>query len=101
MIGHLILRLTIWFLLTANFSVENIIIGVIIALILPRGFTTRERLTEWLQVTGKIFTAIPIAFMEAFEIIFRPHNKEEMIPEEIKLKRSPLLIFVDVFLIGL
>jgi len=99
MIGHLILRLTIWFLLTANFSVENIIIGVLVALILPRGFTTRERLTEWLQVTGKIFTAIPIAFMEAFEIIFRPHHKEEMIPEEIKLKRSPLLIFVDVFLI--
>lgn len=99
MIGHLILRLTIWFLLTANFSVENIIIGVIIALILPRGFTTRERLTEWLQVIGKIFTAIPVAFMEALEIIFRPHKKEEIIPEEIKLKRSPLLIFIDVFLI--
>ena len=99
MIGHLILRLIIWFLLTANFTVENIIIGVIIAFLLPRGYTTRERLTEWIQVMSKLFVAIPIAFVEAFEIIFRPHNKEEMIPEEIKLKRSPLLIFIDVFLI--
>ncbi|MFO5474775.1 MAG: cation:proton antiporter, partial [Dolichospermum sp.] len=29
MIGHLILRLSIWFLLTANVSLTNIIIGVI------------------------------------------------------------------------
>ncbi|HLP87456.1 MAG TPA: Na+/H+ antiporter subunit E [Nostocaceae cyanobacterium] len=99
MIGHLILRLTIWFLLTAHISVPNIIIGVIIALILPRGYTSRERLTQWLEVIGKIIIAIPTAFIEAFEIIFIPHKQEEIVPERIKLKRSPLLIFLDVFII--
>ncbi|MEL7523899.1 MAG: cation:proton antiporter, partial [Cyanobacteria bacterium J06553_1] len=33
----LILRLTIWFLLTADFSLPNILIGLAIAVILPRG----------------------------------------------------------------
>jgi multicomponent Na+:H+ antiporter subunit E len=37
MIGHLnlILRLTIWFLLTADVSLANIIIGISVALLLP------------------------------------------------------------------
>ena len=99
MIGHLILRLSIWFLLTANVSLTNIIIGVIIALLLPRGKSSPEKLKAWLKVIIKIIITIPLAFMEAFEIILRPHNQEEIIMEKVKLKRSPLLIFVDIFLI--
>ena len=99
MIGHLILRLTIWLLLTANVSLTNIIIGVIIALLLPRGKSSPEKLKSWLKVIIKIIIAIPVAFMEAFEIIFRPHNQEEIIMEKVKLNRSPLLVFIDIFLI--
>ncbi|MTJ50592.1 Na+/H+ antiporter subunit E [Dolichospermum sp. UHCC 0259] len=99
MIGHLILRLTIWLLLTANMSLTNIIIGVIIALLLPRGKSSPEKLKSWLKVIIKIFVAIPVAFMEAFEIIFRPHKQEEIIMEKVKLNRSPLLVFIDIFLI--
>ncbi|MCE2696708.1 MAG: Na+/H+ antiporter subunit E [Nostocales cyanobacterium LE14-WE4] len=99
MIGHLILRLSIWLLLTANVSLTNIIIGVIIALLLPRGKSSPEKLKSWLKVIIKIFVAIPVAFMEAFEIIFRPHNQEEIIMEKVKLNRSPLLVFIDIFLI--
>ena len=99
MIGHLILRLTIWLLLTANVSLTNIIIGVIIALLLPRGKSSPEKLKSWVKVIIKIFVAIPVAFMEAFEIIFRPHNEEEIIMEKVKLNRSPLLVFIDIFLI--
>lgn len=99
MIGNFILRLTIWLLLTANMSLTNIIIGVIIALLLPRGKSSPEKLKAWLKVIIKIFGAIPVAFMEAFEIILRPHNQEEIIMERVKLKRSPLLIFIDIFLI--
>ena len=99
MIGHLIFRLSIWFLLTANVSLTNIIIGVIIALLLPRGKSSPEKLKSWLKVIIKIFVAIPVAFMEAFEIIFRPHNQEEIIMEKVKLNRSPLLVFIDIFLI--
>lgn len=99
MIGHLILRLTIWLLLTANVSLTNIIIGVIIALLLPRGKSSPEKLKSWVKVIIKILVTIPVAFMEAFEIIFRPHNQEEIIMEKVKLNRSPLLIFLDIFLI--
>jgi len=53
MIGHLILRLSIWFLLTANVSLTNIIIGVIIALVLPRGKSSPEKLKAWLKVIIK------------------------------------------------
>ncbi|MBS9389247.1 MAG: Na+/H+ antiporter subunit E [Dolichospermum sp. WA123] len=99
MIGHFILRLSIWLLLTANVSLTNIIIGVIIALLLPRGKSSPEKLKSWLKVIIKIFVAIPVAFMEAFEIIFRPHKQEEIIMEKVKLNRSPLLVFIDIFLI--
>ncbi len=99
MIGHLILRLTIWFLLTADFSLANIAIGVAIAFLLPRSYTPPESLKEWFDVYGKILLAIPIAYLEAFELIFRPHRHEDVIMEKVPNHRSPLLIFLDVFLI--
>jgi multicomponent Na+:H+ antiporter subunit E len=78
MIGHLnlILRLTIWFLLTANLSVANIIIGVSIALLLPGRPKTPEALNDWLRALWETLVAIPQAYMEAFEMILRPHNHE-------------------------
>jgi multicomponent Na+:H+ antiporter subunit E len=99
MIGDLILRLTIWFLLTANWSLENILIGIIIALLLPRSYTAPERVKDLLQVLWKIILAIPQAYIEAFEMLFRPHRHEDVIMEPVALKRSPRLIFLDVFLI--
>ncbi|MEG4031984.1 MULTISPECIES: Na+/H+ antiporter subunit E [unclassified Microcoleus] len=99
MIGQLILRLTIWFLLTADFSLANIAIGFIIAFLLPRSYAPPEPLREWLGVSGNIFRAIPIAYLEAFELIFRPHRHEDVIMEKVPNHRAPLLIFLDVLLI--
>jgi multicomponent Na+:H+ antiporter subunit E len=99
MIGHIILRLVIWFLLTANFSVANIIIGVSIALLLPRSSTSPERLKSLLRGLGKIILAIPKAYIEAIELIFRPHTQEEIVMERVQSRRSPGLIFLDIFLI--
>ncbi|MGB3263890.1 MAG: Na+/H+ antiporter subunit E [Microcoleus sp.] len=99
MIGSLILRLTIWFLLTSDLSLVNIIIGVVIAFLLPRGYTSPERFKDWVRAIKKILIAIPVAYIEAFEIIIRPHNEEDIILERVKLKRSPIMIFLDVFVI--
>jgi len=99
MIGHLILRLTIWFLLTANFSLENIIIGMTIALLLPRRYTAPEKFKDLLQVLWKIILAVPQAYMEALEMLFRPHKYEDVVMERVQSKRTPRLIFLDVFLI--
>jgi multicomponent Na+:H+ antiporter subunit E len=99
MIGHFILRLTIWFLLTANLTIANILIGVAIALILPRNAQSAERLKELLWELGKIIAAIPQAYIEAIQLILRPHTQEEIILERVKGHRSPGLIFLDIFLI--
>lgn len=95
----IILRLTIWFLLTSDLSVPNIIIGIAIALILPSNRRTAGTFKDWLRALGKIFMAVPIAYMEAIEMIFRPHNAEAMEIERVPPNRSPGLIFLDIFLI--
>jgi multicomponent Na+:H+ antiporter subunit E len=101
MIGYLniILRLTIWFLLTANLSAANIIIGVCIALLLPRSSAVPGALKDWLRVLWEIIVAIPQAYLEAFELIFRPHTQEKIVMERVKPQRSPGLVFLDIFLI--
>lgn len=99
MILHLILRLTIWFLLTADLSWPNIIIGVAIAFLLPWGYPSREKFKDWLKVLGQILVAIPQAYAEAIEMIFRPHNREDITMERVKSGRSLSLIFLDIFLI--
>lgn len=93
------LRLTIWFLLTADLSPANIVIGVFIALILPRRFTKPHVLKDGLRIIREICVAIPQAYFEACEMIVRPHQEEEMIRERVKPNRTPGLIFLDIFLI--
>lgn len=100
MIGQMLLRLVIWFLLTANFSLANIIIGVSIALLLPSSSTTSpQRLRYLLWALGKIIVAIPQAYKEAVELILQPHTQEEIVRQRAQFRRSPGLIFLDIFLI--
>jgi multicomponent Na+:H+ antiporter subunit E len=101
MIGYLniLLRLTIWFLLTADFSLANIVIGVCVTLLLPRVATAPGAFKDWLRALWETIVAIPQAFIEAFEIILRPHNHEEITMERVKPNRTPGLIFLDIFII--
>ena len=94
-----ILRLIVWFLLTADLSLANIIIGVCVALILPLRYPSPTQLKDWLQAFWKIAIAIPVAYAEALEMVFRPHNFEEVTLERVKPNRTPGLIFLDIFLI--
>lgn len=96
---NIILRLTIWFLLTADLSVANLIIGISIAFLLPRHFASPEPLREWMRVLWEIIIAIPQAYLEAIQIMLRPHDQEEIVRERVKPKRTPGLIFLDIFLI--
>ena len=104
---NLILRLVIWFLLTANLSLANIIIGVCVALLLPRQRTAPGALKDWLRVLWEIIVAIPQAYLEAFELMLRPHTEEAVTMERVKPGRvssrgalpTPGLIFLDIFLI--
>ncbi|MEO0947363.1 MAG: cation:proton antiporter [Cyanobacteria bacterium J06641_5] len=101
MIGYLdlLLRLSIWFLLTADLSPTNIIIGVGVALLLPRRIPKPIVIREWLHVIGEILIAIPQAYVEAIELMFFPHTEEEVTLERVKPNRTSGLIFLDIFLI--
>ena len=96
---NIILRLTIWLLLTSDLSLENIAIGIVISLILPHTQQSIGSLGEWLQVIGRITMAIPIAYIEAIEMIFCPHQAEEIEIERVPPNRSSGLVFLDIFLI--
>lgn len=95
---NLILRLLIWFLLTSDLSLANILIGLGIILLLPNT-KAMASLGDWLIVAWDVIIAIPRAYLEALEMIIFPHNEEEIKPEKIKVKQTPGLIFLDIFLI--
>ncbi len=99
MILHVTLRLTIWFLLTADLSAANIVMGVAIAVILPRGYQSTGTFREWIGIIKKIIVVIPQAYFEALHMILRPHTREEVTMRRVKTGRSPALIFLDIFLI--
>ncbi len=96
---NIILRLAIWFLLTADLSWANIIIGVSIAFLLPRNRTSLGALKDWIQVLWEIIIAIPQAYFEAIQIMLISHNDEDFVCEQVKPRRTPGLIFLDIFLI--
>lgn len=96
---NILLRLLIWFLLTANFSLSNILIGLTIALLLPHDHRYLGSLKDWGITIGELIKAIPIAYIEALEMIFRPHRHEEITIEKVKPNRSCALVFLDIFLI--
>ncbi|MBD1919154.1 MULTISPECIES: cation:proton antiporter [Cyanophyceae] len=96
---NIILRLTIWFLLTADLSWANIVIGVGVTLLLPRGVTNVGLLKDWLRTLWEVVVAIPQAYKEAFEIMLYPHREETVVLERVKPRRTPSLIFLDIFLI--
>ena len=96
---NLTLRLIVWFLLTADISLANLIIGVCVSLVLPLGYPSSTQLKDWFQAFWKIVLAIPIAYAEAIEMVFRPHLYEEVTLEQVKPNRTPGLIFLDIFLI--
>jgi multicomponent Na+:H+ antiporter subunit E len=101
MIGilDLVLRLTIWFLLTSDVSLPNIILGVAVALLIPRNVTRPGKLRDWLTALWEALVAIPQAYKEAIEIMIWPHAQEDVTMERVRPRRTPGLIFLDIFLI--
>ncbi len=96
---NLSFRLIIWLLLTNDFSLANILIGVAIAVVLPRTNASFGLIKDWLRAIWDTIKAIPQAYWEAIEIIIKPHGYEDIIREKVKPRRTPGLIFLDIFLI--
>lgn len=105
MIGYrdIVLRLTLWFLLTADLSLANVAIGVTISLLLPkfgpRCYIAPTVIKDWLKILWEIIIAIPKAYFEAFEMMLFPHTEEKITRVPDKSRRTPGLLFLDIFLI--
>ncbi|MDJ0729078.1 MAG: Na+/H+ antiporter subunit E [Crocosphaera sp.] len=95
----LLLKLTIWFLLTSDISLANLIIGVIICILLPRKLTSPGKLKDWFRAFVEVLIAVPQAYFEAIQIMLFPHKQEGITMERVKPQRTPGLIFLDIFVI--
>jgi multicomponent Na+:H+ antiporter subunit E len=93
------LRLTIWFLLTADLSPGNLLIGFTVALLIPRRYVASSVWRDGLRIAREIIVAIPQAYWEAWQMIRHPHTEEVIELERVKPQRTPGLIFLDIFLI--
>jgi multicomponent Na+:H+ antiporter subunit E len=86
-------------LLTNDFGLLNLLIGVAIALLLPQGRTSPEKIKDWLEVLWQIVMAVPLAYLEAIQMMLSPHEQEDVVRVRVKSERTPGLIFLDIFLI--
>lgn len=100
MIGHLFLRLGFWLLLTADFSLINIIIGVLAALVLPRKKGPYLPFSVWLKGAWKVIKLLPVAYLEAFSLLIHRHTQEEVTTHPFRIGRSPWLLYLEIFLIN-
>jgi multicomponent Na+:H+ antiporter subunit E len=99
MVGTILLRLTLWLLLTANFTGVNVLVGLGVAVLLPGGMRVRRNWTELGRGLGQMLRAIPQAYGEAVEMMVNPHTQEKIQVQAVAPDRTPGLIFLDTFLI--
>jgi multicomponent Na+:H+ antiporter subunit E len=86
-------------LLTNDYGVLNFLLGVAIALLLPQGKTSPEKIKDWLKVFWQIIQAVPQAYFEAIQMMLSPHEQEDVVRLRVRPQRTPGLIFLDIFLI--
>jgi multicomponent Na+:H+ antiporter subunit E len=94
-------RLALWCLLTADLSRLNLLIGLLIALLLPRVRSRPLPLRELFLAIGRSLLAIPRAYFEALALIFGGEAVEREGSEPATDRAVPLLVFLDVFRITL
>ena len=91
------LRLMLWFLLTNDHSTSNLMIGLVLALLLPRPSTRSLPLRDLLSALGRILITVPQAYGEALALILSPEAGEREILEPATGRGTPLLMFLEVF----
>ncbi len=94
-------RLAVWCLLTADLSHLNLLIGLVVALLLPRAHSRPLPLRALLRALGRSLLAVPQAYLEALRLILGREPVEAETSEVTTDPRVPLLVFLDVFRITL
>jgi multicomponent Na+:H+ antiporter subunit E len=94
-------RLALWCLLTSDLSQLNLLIGLVVALLLPRARSRPLPVRVLLKATLRGLLAIPQAFAEALRLVMAPAMVEREDSEPATDRALPLLVFLDVFRITL
>lgn len=82
-------------------SGQALLIGLVLALLLPRAHSRPLPLRALLRALGRSLLAVPQAYLEALRLIVGREPVEEEISEATTDGTIPLLVFLDVFRITL
>jgi multicomponent Na+:H+ antiporter subunit E len=94
-------RLLLWCLLTGDPDGFNLLVGLVVALLLPRARSRPLPLRDLLVAIGRCVVAIPRAYGEALVLMVERHPVERETAEAATDSAVPLLVFLDVFRITL
>ncbi|MEB3184538.1 MAG: sodium:proton antiporter [Cyanobacteriota bacterium] len=94
-------RLLLWFLLTSDGTALNLLIGLALAVSLPRSGSGRWPLRRLGPVMLQSLVAIPRAYAEAVALVVAPAERERFIVLSGSGNPSPLVVFLEVFAITL
>lgn len=96
------LRLLVWLLLSADLSLVNVLIGVLVALLLPMARRRPLPLRQLLSALAASIAAIPQAYGEA-ALLLRggPGMVERLESQRFTGAGSALLVFLEVFRVTL
>lgn len=102
-LSQILFRLTIWCLLTSNFKINNLIIGSIISVVLPKERLPNLKISSMIKEFLKTVIAFPKAIQESLYLIFFQNKKEAFIKQKSSVSRngSQFINFLDLFRITL
>lgn len=100
-IGAFTFGLGFWLLLTGDVSLQNMIIGLLGALVTSRLPVHRATFRQYAVLTAKVWLALPRAYGQALRIMILPHRDEQIHDEPLPKEAGPWEKFEKIFLITL
>ena len=102
-LSQILFRLLIWCLLTSNFRISNLIIGITISVILPNVRLPNLNLSFMAIELLKTIIAFPKSIKESIDLIFLKNKEEVFVNQRSSVEEdgSQFVNFLDLFRITL
>ena len=102
-LSQILFRLLIWCLLTSNFRISNLIIGITISVILPNVRLPNLNLSFMAIELLKTIIAFPKSIQESIDLIFLKNKEEVFVNQRSSVEEdgSQFVNFLDLFRITL
>ena len=102
-LSQILFRLLIWCLLTSNFRINNLIIGITISVILPNVRLPNLNLSFMAIELLKTIIAFPKSIKESVDLIFLKNKEEVFVNQRSSVEEdgSQFVNFLDLFRITL